>query len=742
MASRKQSLQPFHIVFIAAEDEHKSEQTLPLIAREAEQLGARTTVLTAYPDPSNPSDIPGLEALNTADLTVFFIRFRALPEEQLRYIQNYIESGRPVIGLRTSTHGFRYPEGHPLELWNTKFGTDVLGAPWILHYGHTSSTDVTADPGNGQKRHPILEGVPERFHVRSWLYYVLPYPPAGSDILLWGRPVNAEALQVPETVNPLAWIFRNYGGGHTFTTTMGHPDDFLNPAFLKLLKNAIHWLLGVSPQGDSWAEAVPEATGKPSNWIPLTSIEEMAQTDYDVLIIGSGAGGGASLWRLCEQSGASDAKIGMIEAGPLLLPSHGRNIPTLNQERFIRFFENPRHTDYIGKYWPDYSAGKIIRALGGRTLQWYLMSPRLTAAQFEAWPIPYKEITSYYLIAEEIMNVNTGYAKGSSIQQTLLERLRSNGFPDAQALPLAVDLDATQLGVVHSNVFFSSINFLAYAMNIRPFDLAVNTRAVQVLTEGGRAAGIKVMTSDKKTYDIRAKTIIVSAGTWETPRLLLNSGIPGRAIGHYLVNHPKVFANAKTGRSQFSEVSGIASLMIPNPDNNRLLITGIGTDPENYYWYAYETKNLLDELTFRFFGPGTMEARFENRVYLLPGIQDEYGVPRLQVDFSYSNQDRTMITEMFKFMRNAVAAMGLEFVAEPRLLVPGEDNHETGTCRMGLDPDTSATNLYGQIHGIPNLFVADNSVVRLTGPANPTLTTIALAIRTADYLIAQLKAPE
>jgi len=75
-------------------------------------------------------------------------------------------------------------------------------------------------------------------------------------------------------------------------------------------------------------------------------------------------------------------------------------------------------------------------------------------------------------------------------------------------------------------------------------------------------------------------------------------------------------------------------------------------------------------------------------------------------------------------------------------LVPGEDNHETGTCRMGLDPDTSATNLYGQIHGIPNLFVADNSVVRLTGPANPTLTTVALAIRTADYLIAQLKASE
>jgi choline dehydrogenase-like flavoprotein len=58
---------------------------------------------------------------------------------------------------------------------------------------------------------------------------------------------------------------------------------------------------------------------------------------------------------------------------------------------------------------------------------------------------------------------------------------------------------------------------------------------------------------------------------------------------------------------------------------------------------------------------------------------------------------------------------------------------------MGLDPDTSAADIYGQIHSIPGLFVADNSVVRLSGPAHPTLTTVALAIRTADYISGQLK---
>ncbi|MNR60569.1 Paromamine 6'-oxidase [compost metagenome] len=71
------------------------------------------------------------------------------------------------------------------------------------------------------------------------------------------------------------------------------------------------------------------------------------------------------------------------------------------------------------------------------------------------------------------------------------------------------------------------------------------------------------------------------------------------------------------------------------------------------------------------------------------------------------------------------------------MLPPGADSHESGTCRMGTDPYTSATNPYGQIHHVPGLFVADNSVLPSTGGANPTLSTIALAIRTADYIAGQ-----
>jgi choline dehydrogenase-like flavoprotein len=328
--------------------------------------------------------------------------------------------------------------------------------------------------------------------------------------------------------------------------------------------------------------------GNMDYWIPLTPIEKMAQTDYDVLIVGSGAGGGAALWRLCQQWGNNDKRIGLIESGPLLLPTHGRNIPTMNDERFNKYFENPLHTDYIGKDWPEYPGARMIRALGGRTLQWYLVSPRLNPEDFLSWPITYDDLVPYYLTAEKIMNVTSRYAAGSSIQDILLHRLRANGFPGATDMPMAVDLEATRYGQIHSNVFFSSIIFLSHALNSRSFDLAVCTRAVKVLLDNGEVAGVKVKTPDMKTHTIRAKTVILSCGAWETPRLLLHSGITGRAIGHYLVNHMKVFADVKGKRNQFGEVAGVASLWVPVPGEKSMIIYGFGTDPFDYFWYSYK----------------------------------------------------------------------------------------------------------------------------------------------------------
>jgi type 1 glutamine amidotransferase len=243
-----------HIVFVIGDHEYSSESTLPALAEELKKrYGFQTTVLKSFPDQNAERDIPGLEALKRADLAVFYLRWRQLPKEQVEHIRAYVDSGKPVIGFRTTTHAFNYPKGHELEKWNA-FGADVLGSPpgWgsgHTHYGHTSSTDVSIIPE--AVSHPILKGVDKEFHVRSWLYHVVPkYPPSSATRLLMGKSVNPEKKDAVE--NPVAWTYQTAAGGRVFTTTLGHPEDFRVEAFQRLVANAVHWTSGL-PVPDTWA---------------------------------------------------------------------------------------------------------------------------------------------------------------------------------------------------------------------------------------------------------------------------------------------------------------------------------------------------------------------------------------------------------------------------------------------------------------------------------------------------------
>lgn len=239
-----------HVVFVTGDHEYSSEETMPLIAAELQKnYGLRVTVLKSSPEENGEEDIPGLQALETADLAVFFLRWRRLPKEQIEYIRKYLDSGLPVVAFRTTTHAFNYPAGHELEKWNG-FATDYLGGPpgWgkgHYHYGHKSSTEVTVNPARAN--HPILRGVAPSFAVTSWLYHVLPnYPPKDAEVLLTGRAVNSERKDAVE--NPVAWTWRNKAGGRVFVTTLGHPFDFQVESVQRLTFNGIHWALGRTPK--------------------------------------------------------------------------------------------------------------------------------------------------------------------------------------------------------------------------------------------------------------------------------------------------------------------------------------------------------------------------------------------------------------------------------------------------------------------------------------------------------------
>ncbi len=164
-----------HVVLLAGDEEYRSEEGLPMLAKIlATRHGFDCTVLfsinaaTGDIDPECQTNLPGLEALDKADLCVMQLRFRELPDGQMKHFVDYVNSGRPLIALRTSTHAFAYQRNKNSPYarydwssgqWPGGFGEQVLGETWISHHGAhgVESTRGVINPALGG--HPILRGV-------------------------------------------------------------------------------------------------------------------------------------------------------------------------------------------------------------------------------------------------------------------------------------------------------------------------------------------------------------------------------------------------------------------------------------------------------------------------------------------------------------------------------------------------------------------------------------------------------
>ncbi|WP_138418718.1 ThuA domain-containing protein [Sinomonas gamaensis] len=228
------------IVFLVGEGEYESDRTMrPIADHLAAALGAEVV----YKTPDVLEDMPNfpkqsfgdLSDLDDADLLVVYTRWRQLPDAEMRHIVDYCDRGGHVIGLRTSSHAFHYPPESEWAEWNDGFGRDVLGSPWISHHGHSSSTDVTWASKEG---HPILEGIPESFHLRAWLYRT--DLSEGCVPILWGEPVDPENEPTPSAV---AWTRERPNGQRTVYTNMGHPSDLRQSIVKTFLANAAKWCL-------------------------------------------------------------------------------------------------------------------------------------------------------------------------------------------------------------------------------------------------------------------------------------------------------------------------------------------------------------------------------------------------------------------------------------------------------------------------------------------------------------------
>jgi type 1 glutamine amidotransferase len=259
------------IVLVSGDEEYRSEEALPQLAEVlARHHGFTCHVLFAV-DPADgaiapnvTTNIPGLEKLDRADLMIIQTRFRDLPDEQMKHVVDYIESGRPVMGMRTATHAFRLSSPtYARYTWDSAapgyeggFGRQVLGETWVNHHGFHGREGTRGIAAPGQEANPILKGIAAGSIFGPTDVYTVRLPlPGDSKPVVLGQvtetlsPDSAPVTAKNEPMMPVAWI-RTYTGragkaARVFATTMGASQDLAYEGTRRMLVNGAYWALGM-----------------------------------------------------------------------------------------------------------------------------------------------------------------------------------------------------------------------------------------------------------------------------------------------------------------------------------------------------------------------------------------------------------------------------------------------------------------------------------------------------------------
>lgn len=563
---------------------------------------------------------------------------------------------------------------------------------------------------------------------------------------------------------------------------------------------------------------------------------------YDVVIVGSGAGGGMAAYVLAN----AGLSVALIEAGPMYDPA--KNVTQLKWS-----YESPRRGastkyrpfgDFDASYWGWEIDGEPYtkaqgtkwdwwraRMLGGRTNHWGRISLRFGPKDFKRrsidglgddWPISYDDIKPYYDRIDKMLGV---FGTNEGLEND----------PDGHFLPpprprlheLFIKNAATQAGVrvipsrlsiltqkindkrgecfycgqcnrgcqVHAD-FSSSSVLVNPAISTGNVDVFPNAMAREVLTgSNGLATAVSYVDKDDlQEYQVKGKTIVLAASACESARLLLNSKSSRHSNG--LANNSGVvgkYLHDSTGaalggvlpqlfdRKRYNE-DGVGGMHIYSPwwlDNKKLDF------PRGYhieYWggmsmpaygFGWGMENLNGKYLvkgkqkeaggygkslkedYRFFygagvgmaGRGEAIPREDNFCEIDPNVVDKYGIPVLRFNVKWSDYEVKQAKHMKETFKEIMHNMGAvitwggddgpqnDYGLEP----PGRIIHEAGTVRMGNDPKRSALNKYNQAHDCKNLFVMDGGPFVSQADKNITWTIMALALRSSEYLVNELK---
>lgn len=277
------------IVFVTGDEEYRSEEVGPMLAKIlSARHGFDCTVLFALNpadgtiDSVNQTNIVGLQTLRDADMMVIFTRFRELPDDQMKYVADFVNSGKPILGIRTATHAFdinRNKNSAYLKYtWTSKtwpggFGQQVLGETWVNHHGNHGKESTRGIINDAQKNNPILKGVEDIWGPTD--VYTVSHLPKDATVLVWGQVLEGmsptdKPVTGPknEPMMPLIWT-RNYTGetGKTsriICSTIGASVDFQSEGLRRLAVNACYWGLGLEDKIPAHADVTYVGDYKPT----------------------------------------------------------------------------------------------------------------------------------------------------------------------------------------------------------------------------------------------------------------------------------------------------------------------------------------------------------------------------------------------------------------------------------------------------------------------------------------------
>ena len=519
----------------------------------------------------------------------------------------------------------------------------------------------------------------------------------------------------------------------------------------------------------------------------------MAEEKVDALIIGSGHSGGMAAKVLTEMG----VSCLMLNAGPIAdvhkdaemkpayaLPYRGFKQPgTLahvfqSNEFNANTWVDEREVPYT--YDPQHPYNWVrVRLFGGRSLFWSRQSFRLSDYEFKAkshdgygddWPISLADLAPYYSKVEAIFRVY-GRAEGlpqypdgnfvvddspwTGCMQRFVAAGKKMGVPVCRARSShGVDGLASSVNLLLPDAFETGRLQAIPNVVVRELRTDKNTGLINEVHFVDRLS--------RREMSVKARVVILAAGTLESTRLLLNSKLANSSavMGHYLIDQvygPGIVCSvpeARDGKSTPELMGGGA--LIPRFRNidtkekdflrgyalNVYSSTG-PMDPRNFASYGAELQNKLDSYSGSGFQTGIMGevlARYENHVSIDKNVVDAWGIPVLRIDTKYTDNEFNMARDAVNVSVAIAEAAGFEVLSknyEPN--PPGYSIHELGTCRMGDDPTTSVLNKWCQSHDIKNLVVVDGASFVSGGWQNPTMTILALAMRAAEHLGEQMR---